>query len=126
MDINELIKNFSHDGGLDSILSEETIPLLSSLFKIDERALTAILKIVPPLIRGEIDIRSLLPTLLPVVLSYLVSLRLPSNDKAPPVDTGGAEEPYENNVMTDIGIDTESIKKEFSSLELYLQNPSAS
>ena len=61
-------------------------------------------------------------TLIPVVISYLVSLRLPAKNTPPPPETSDGGE----NTASDIQMYTDDIKKSFTPLELYLQSPSAS
>lgn len=120
MDLFELLKKSGIDPQtLVSFLNEETIPALSSLFGVDEKLLFSIAKLAPILLSENFDLRSFLPTALPVVVSYLASLKT-ENEKTPPEnDFSESDSEFINEFKEQAG-------EAFSPLEIYLQSESAS
>ena len=122
MNISELLKK----SGLDpetllSLLNEDTIPGIARLFGLDEKLLFAVSRLAPAILGGQFDLTTLLPTLIPVALSYFLSLKEP-NEKIDPQSYGvPAEEEIE--IINEFKKENEA---EFSPLELYLQSSSAS
>ena len=121
MNISELLKNFGlSPETILSFLDGDTIPAVAAVLNIDERLLSAIVKLAPLFLSGETDFKTLVPALLPTVVSYFASLS--ESKKNNPPDSVLPREEYSEYI--------EDFKKRsngaFSPLEIYLQSDSAS
>ena len=119
MDLFELLKK----SGIDpetilSFLNDETVPALSSLLGLDENLLFSIVKLAPLFLSGNFDLKSFLPTAIPVVVSYLASLK--NDEEKPP------EPVFEGSDIEYINEFKEQSGDAFSPLEIYLQSDNAS
>ena len=121
MNISEIFKNLGFEPEtLLSFLDDETIPAVAAVLNVDERLLSAAVKLAPLFLNGETDFKALIPALLPTVISYFTSLG--KNEKENPPDSDLWREDQTDCV--------EEFKKRsggaFSPLEIYLQSESAS
>ena len=132
LNVKNLMSNIFEQLNIDaesvvSLLSEQT-PLISEITNIDEKLLSAIFKIVPVLLSGELDIKSLIPSLIPVAISYFLSLKSGKANENAPENIGGA---LKDNVSVGDDNGFQNVfsfdgKKGFSPIDLYLQNSNPS
>ena len=128
MDIKQIIDNLGIDGEtLSSFFSEDTAPMISAALGIDERLVSAAVKILPVVLSGDFSVKDVVPLLLPTLLSFLAQSRVKSSERDvetnenAPENFGSAED---FSVVDDfLEIDGAS---DFSPIDDYLQNSSAS
>ncbi len=80
MDISQIliwIKKLFTDGSLDFLetLDEETISPLAMIFNLNPKIVADVCNVLPPLIKGEISIKTAIPKLLPVLLPLILKSR---------------------------------------------------
>lgn len=122
MNFNEILKDLGINAEfILSLLTDDVISSISSVFGIDERLLTAAVKFAPLFISGEFDIKSLIPTLIPTALSYFASLKNTPEKKNPPDESISREDNCE--IIKEF---KERSGEAFSPLEIYLQSDNAS
>ena len=122
MNINEILKNLGlNTEFILSLLNDDVLSSVAEIFGIDERLLIAAVKFAPLILSGETDLKSLIPTLLPTVLSYFASLK-----NAPEKENPKKEHAFFGDNSEIIKDFKEHAGEAFSPLELYLQSDNAS
>ena len=100
----------------------ETLAPVAAVLGLKPQTLCVIIKLIPKFLSGDIDLKGLLPSLIPVFLNYILSLNSldTTDDKTAAEQSPAANEnaTYEN-LKTIIG-------KDYSSFDVYLQSDSAS
>lgn len=76
MDLNNFLAPVSEifkSGAFDFLeeIDEETLSPIALLLNVDEKRLTALLKLIPPFFKGDIGLKEVLPFIIPLFLSFL-------------------------------------------------------
>lgn len=134
MDFNRIfswIREMFSGGAFDFLqdVDEETLSPVAAILNINAKTLCSLIKVLPPLFKGEISFKEALPYLLPIFLSFLLSSRLRGSDSA--VNSSEAiEKPTysptfeQNNTANELNSFADN--DIYYSLNAYLQSDSAS
>ena len=126
MDISQLIANLSgaFNGELDKTLEnldETTLAPVALLLNIKPQTLVVIVRIIPKLINGEIDFKTVFPSIFPTIVKYFLSLYAAGTTE----NSAVGETPTAENKET-VEILKNVAGNNFDAYELYLQSESAS
>ena len=122
-DMNEFFEKLGLDEQtISAIFSEETAPVIAELMNIDASLLSSVFTLLPAIIKGELSLKSLIPSLLPAVLYYFLAKR---TEKSAREQSAGA-----SDTVKKLDFDTENVFKSadeaFSPIDFYLQNSNPS
>ena len=126
MDISQLIANLSgaFNGELDKTLEnldESTLAPVALLLNVKPHTLVVIVRIIPKLINGEIDFKTVIPSVFPAIVKYFLSLYAAGATE----NSAVGETPTAENKET-VEILKNVAGNNFDAYELYLQSESAS
>lgn len=81
MDFNRIlswIKDIFLSGAFDFLeeVDEEVLSPLALILNVDAKNLSSICKILPPLFKGQLSFKDLLPTIIPILLPLILSKRI--------------------------------------------------
>ena len=123
--MSNLFEGFNIEPEKIITLISEQAPLLSALTNLDEKLISAAVKILTLFFKGELDIPSILPSLIPAALSYFLSLKADAANKTAPENSiGSGNEANAQTGYTDLNENPffENDAGGFSSFDVYLQN----
>lgn len=100
MNLSDLLKNFGGNFSeeISKILAsvnEETVAPLSALFNVKAETLLVFLRLIPKILAGEIDLKNVIPALIPTFIEYYLTLNRSQDNKkttAPVSETIDLEE----------------------------------
>lgn len=101
MDFNRILswlKDIFSSGALDFLeeIDEEVLSPIALILNVDAKNLSSICKILPPLFKGQLSFKEVLPTIIPIILPLILSKRLKSDlnaDNGNKVFTNNSEKP---------------------------------
>lgn len=101
MDFNRILswlKDIFSSGALDFLeeIDEEVLSPIALILNVDAKNLSSICKILPPLFKGQLSFKDVLPTIIPILLPLILSKRLKSGlnaDNGNKVFTNNSEKP---------------------------------
>lgn len=101
MNINEIfnyLKNLISKNPeiLTEVFNKENITLVASFLGIDGESLYSVIEVAPKILNGEIGLKEILPALIPVLISYFISKKLPPKKNEGSLDTNFYEKDKEN------------------------------
>ena len=120
--ISQLLSSFFDENffkALDNI-DAETLAPIAALLGLKSQTLVVIIRLLPRMLRGEIDIKDAVPSLLPALLSYMLSLNAPEQNTAAAEASSAAAETVDHENLKFVSGD------DLSPLDVYLQSESAS
>ena len=121
--LSQLLSSLFNEDFLSALnnVDQTALEPIALLLGIKCETLFVVVKLIPKLISGEIDFKSALPSLLPVFISYMLSLNASDGQKATAAKEPSAAVETENyeNLKLISGEDC-------SPLDVYLQSASAS
>jgi len=121
--LSQLLSSLFNEDFLSLIenVDRSAIEPVALLLNVKCETLLVIVKLIPRLLSGDIDLKSALPSLVPVFISYMLSLNSPGgqNTAAAKEPSAAAENENYENLKFISG-------EECSPLDVYLQSASAS
>ena len=126
MDIDKILQFISSFLGKNaadflSAVDEDTVAPIAAILNVAPDTLFTLIKVVPLLLSGDIDVKNSLPALIPAFIGYFLSLYAPDkNANETAADNKSAAD--ENVVRENLDI----IKSGYSCFDIYLQSESAS